>query len=358
MRRPIVGMGYEPMTRIKLRYVNEFIDRHGKVRYYFRRPGSRSVPLPGLPGSIEFMAAYQAALAGISPPPPSPKHIIRGSLAEIAAGYFRSASFANLSQSSQRLYRITLKPVLEAHGYRLVRDLPKTAARNLIEAIGATRPGRANTTRAALSQVIAYAMATGVRTDNPFSGLERYRLGTHHTWTDAEIAQFERRWRLGTRERLAFALLLYTGQRGGDVVKMVRSDIVDGRIRVSQDKVRKGTTNELMIPIHPALARALQAGPVVGMQHIITDTRGRPLKGLTALIERAVKLAGLPAHCVAHGLRKAALRRLAEHGSTTKEIAAMSGHRSLPEIERYTARADQARLAQSAVAKLSDEEND
>ena len=91
------------------------------------------------------------------------------------------------------------------------------------------------------------------------------------------------------------------------------------------------------------------------MQHIITDARGRPLRGLSELIERAVKIAGLPPHCVAHGLRKAALRRLAEHGSTTKEIAAMSGHRSLTEIERYTARADQARLAQSAVAKLPDE---
>ena len=51
------------------------------------------------------------------------------------------------------------------------------------------------------------------------------------------------------------------------------------------------------------------------------------------------------------------MRRLAEHGSTTKEIAAMSGHRTLSEIERYTARADQARLALSAVAKLPDEEN-
>jgi len=63
---------------------------------------------------------------------------------------------------------------------------------------------------------------------------------------------------------------------------------------VSQDKVRKGTTNELMIPIHPALARALKAGPVVGMQNLITDARGRPLRGLTELIDRAVRAAGLP----------------------------------------------------------------
>jgi integrase len=351
-------MEYEPMARIKLRYVNEFIDRYGNIRRYFRRPGGRAVALPGLPGSNEFMTVYQTALGDVSPPRPSSKHVVRGSLAEIAAGYFRSVSFVNLSPSSQRLYRRALKPIIEAHGHRLVHELRKAAARHVIEEIGATRPGMANLTRAVLSNVMAYAIANGIREDDPFAGLERYRLGSHHTWTDAEIAQFERRWPLGTRERLAFALLLYTGQRGGDVVKIVRNDIVDGRIRVSQDKTRKGTTNELMIPIHPALARALKAGPVVGMQHIITDARGRPLRGLSELIERAVRIAGLPPHCVAHGLRKAALRRLAEHGSTTKEIAAMSGHRSLREIERYTARADQARLAQAAVQKLPDDANE
>jgi len=344
------------MTRIKLRYVNEFVDQDGKVRRYFRRAGRRAIPLPCLPGSIEVMAAYQAALAIVSPPPPSPRHVINGSLAAAAAGYFRSSDFANLSPSSQRSYRAAIKPILAAHGHRLVRDLTKVAARHVIEEIGATRPGMANLTRSVLSKIITYAIETGLRADNPFSGLKPYRLGTYHTWTDAEIAQFERRWPLGTRERLAFALLLYTGQRGGDVVKMARSDIVDGRIRVAQDKARKGTTNELMIPIHPALARALQAGPVVGMTHIITDARGKPLRAITELIEAAVKRAGLPARCVAHGLRKAALRRLAEHGSTTKEIAAVSGHRSLAEIERYTARADQAGLAKAAIGKLPDDD--
>jgi integrase len=229
-------------------------------------------------------------------------------------------------------------------------------ARKVIQEIGERRPGMANLTRSILRRLFSYAIDLGLRRDNPFDRTPRYKLGTHHTWTDAEIAQFERHWPLGTRERLAFALLLYTGQRGSDVVKMVRSDIVDGRIRVAQKKVRKGTTNELMIPVHPALARALQAGPVVGMQHIITDARGRSLRGLTALIEAAVKLAGLPPRCVAHGLRKAALRRLAEHGSTTKQIQAVSGHRTLSEIERYTARADQQRLAKAAIGLLPDKD--
>ena len=115
------------MTKIKLRYINEYRDRHGKIRRYFRRPGCRAIPLPGLPGSIEFMAAYEAALATVSPPPPSPKHIIAGSVAAVAAGYFRSADFANLSPSSQRSYRAALKPILAAHGHRLVRDLTNVA---------------------------------------------------------------------------------------------------------------------------------------------------------------------------------------------------------------------------------------
>ena len=50
------------MTRIKLDYVHECRDRHGKLRRYFRRPGFKQVALPGIPGSDEFMAAYQRAL--------------------------------------------------------------------------------------------------------------------------------------------------------------------------------------------------------------------------------------------------------------------------------------------------------
>jgi integrase len=86
---------------------------------------------------------------------------------------------------------------------------------------------------------------------------------------------------------------------------------------------------------------------------------GRPMSALalSALVMRAVQAAGLPQECVPHGLRKSAMRRLAEHGSTSKEIASVSGHRSLKEIERYTAAADQAQLARSAVVRIPQEQN-
>jgi len=143
--------------------------------------------------------------------------------------------------------------------------------------------------------------------------------------------------------------LLYTGQRAGDIVKMRRSDISRGSIRVIQEK----TGAELSIPLRPALLAAIKATPAKGVT-LIGDANGRPIKRatLTRLMKKAVQSASLPSHCVPHGLRKATMRRLAESGSSAKEIASISGHRTLKEIERYTAAADQARLSKSAMAKL------
>jgi integrase len=176
-----------------------------------------------------------------------------------------------------------------------------------------------------------------------------YKLGTRHTWTDRELAAFEARWPLGTRERLAYALLLHTAQRCGDVAKMRRADIAGGMIAVVQQK----TGTALSIPIHSELTTALKAGPSNGL-NLIGAADGRPITSatLTDLIKRAAAAAGLPAHCLPHGLRKAQMRRLAESGASTKQIAAVSGHKTLQEVERYTAAADQRRLSKSAIAKL------
>ena len=81
---------------------------------------------------------------------------------------------------------------------------------------------------------------------------------------------------------------------------------------------------------------------------------GRPISGeaLSNLLQRAALAAGLPDKCKPHGLRKSHIRRLVEYGSSSKEIASMSGHRTLREIERYTAKADQTKLARVAVSRI------
>ena len=110
------------MTRLRLNYIHEYRDRHGKVRRYVRRPGSRRVPLPGLPGSPEFLQAYQDAITGAVPAKRS-RHK-PGTLGALAADFLQSAEFANLTVSTRTSYRAVLDPVLGRDGHRLVRDLP------------------------------------------------------------------------------------------------------------------------------------------------------------------------------------------------------------------------------------------
>src|SRR5262249_15528337 len=186
----------------------------------------------------------------------------RGTLAALSAEYFGSAEFANLKPPSQATYRLALGPILERDGHRLVRDLPADKARKLIQEIGANRPAMANLTRAVLRRLFSFAMAIGQRRDNPFIAMPKYKIGTHHPWTDQQLSTYEKRWPLGTRERLAFDVLLYTAQRvGKDVVRMQRSDIRNGVITVVQQK----TGTEVFVPLHPALARSIKAGPFKGV---------------------------------------------------------------------------------------------
>ena len=342
---------FDEMAVVRIPYVKVYTDRLGRVRRYFRKPGRKPVPLPGVPGSAEFMAAYQAALGEPAPVSTSRQHP-QGSVGALIGDYLRSPAFSNLKASSQRVYRIVLDRFGTLHGHRMVHDMPRARVAAYVHEIGEMRPGMANTTLAVLRKLLAHAVRTGYRHDNPVTEIDRYKIGSRHTWTEAELAAFERQWPLGTRERLVYALLLYTGQRGGDVVKMRRADISGDTISVVQQK----TGAILSIPIHAELANALQAGPAKGFT-LIGDRHGRPISrdGLTELMKRAAQAAGLPPKCLPHGLRKSSMRRLAEGGATTKEIASVSGHKTLREVERYTAAADQKRLSQGAIAKLKRE---
>jgi integrase len=337
------------VATIKLDYVNEYLDRTGKLRRYFRRGGKRLGALPGEVGSEEFMAAYQNFLAENKPAAPSAR-TGEGSFGRLITEYYGSAAFRNnLKASSQKAYRYALEPLAKAHGHRLVKDMRADKIAKIIQDIGETKPGMANFTKSVLHKLMKYAVKAKWRSDNPVIGIDRFKSGTHHTWTEGELKTFETRWPLGTRERLAYALLLHTIQRVGDVAKMNRADIVDGELHVIQDK----TGAELYLPILPELAQAMKAYPAKGLTLIGTED-GRPLTrpALSHVMRDAIKTAGLPAKCVSHGLRKAGMRRMAEAGFTEKQIAAWSGHKTLREIERYTQAADQKRLARDATEKF------
>jgi integrase len=330
------------------KYVQAWLDdRDGRAYYYFRRRGFPRVRLPGLPWSPSFMAAYEAALAGPHTAIGSGRSK-PGSVAFVVAAYLDSQTFfASKSPGTQRMRRGILERFRAAYGKRPFALLPPEWIEALLDA---KPPHAARSWLATLRSLCKFALKRGWLRSDPTVNIKLRAIkgDGFHTWTEDEIAQFEAHHPIGTKPRLALALLLYTGQRRSDVVRMGRQHVKDGVITVKQQKTGK----PLAIPVHPDLQVVLDATPSEHLTFLVTAT-GKPYGGnaFSEQFRNWCDAAGLPKRCKPHGLRKAACRRLAEAGCSGNEIMAISGHVTMKELVRYTAAADQARLARNAMVR-------
>ena len=348
-------MGRHLMARSP-KFVQGFIDRHGKPRFYFRRPGFKKVPLLGLPWSPEFMAAYEKACAG-QPAQIASVRTKPGTLRALAVSYYNSVAFRSLKPITQSRRRNSIDRLCsekDKQGHEHGDKRAATIQREHIVKLMAARAGKpesANGLRKSIRAMMQHAVEIGLRTDDPTRDVKAIRVKTdgYHSWTDDEIAQFEKRHAIGSRPRLALALMLYTGQRRSDVVRMGRQHVRGGVLLVQQFK----TNAELSIPLHGALQTIIAASAAGRLTFLVTEF-GKPFTaaGFGNWFREQCDTANLH-HCSAHGLRKAAARRLAEAGCTEHEIASITGHASLREISRYTKAADQKRLAVTAMGKVS-----
>jgi integrase len=330
------------------KYVDAWVDgRDGRAYYYLRRRGFPRVRLPGMPWSPSFMAAYEAALAG-------PRTAIGagrvkpGSVAAVVAEYLDSQKFfTSKSAGTQRMRRGILERFRTAYGERPFALLPPEWIEALLDA---KPPHAARSWLVTLRSLCQFALKRGLLRADPSANIKLASIKSDgfHTWTEDEISQFEAHHSIGSKPRLALALLLYTGQRRSDVVRMGRQHIRDGVLTVKQQKTGKA----LAIPVHSDLQVVLDATPSEHLTFLVTAT-GKPYGGnaFSEQFRNWCDAAGLPQRCKPHGLRKAACRRLAEAGCSGNEIMAISGHVTMKELVRYTAAADQARLARNAMAK-------
>jgi integrase len=335
------------VTAIRLRYVHRYRDRHGRVRYYLRRPGHKAVPLPADPGSAQFFEAYQAALAASAP---LPREARPGTFNALAASYYASSHFRQLRASTAAVYRRIIERLRADHGDKPVALLDAQGVRRLVEARVET-PAAANHVLRTMRTLMAHAVAEKMLTSDPSREVRRLRERKQGapTWSEEDIAAFEARWPIGCRPRLALALLLYTGQRRSDIVRMGRQHLRHGLLHVRQIK----TGAELEIPLHPELQRVLADCPPEHLTFLVTDAGAAySVNGFYNSFSDWRAAARLPAGLSPHGLRKAAARRLAEAGCTSHEIRSITGHASLAEVERYTRAAEQRRLATAAIARI------
>jgi integrase len=335
------------MTLVKLPYIQAFTAR-GRRFYYFRRPGSPRIRLPGLPGSEEFMVAYRAALADLPPVEIGASRTKPGSVNALVVAYYGSAAFAQLSQK-RRTYR---RNVIETWRAEVGdRPLALLERRHIVARLEKfAKPHAKREWLFAIRHMMQYAVELGMIAVDPTATIKikAPKSDGFLTWAESHIEAYRARHPLGTMARLALELFLNTCQRRSDVLHMGRQHIHAGRLQFQQKK----TKVRLTIPILPDLAAALDKLPAENLTFLVrADGTQFTDSTLGKWFRERCDEAGLKG-CAAHGLRKAACVRLAHAGCTPHEIAAFSGHLSLKEVERYTREVNRAAMAVAAAAKL------
>jgi integrase/recombinase XerD len=355
------------MAKIRLRYVNTFADRHGRVRHQCRIPGRRSFALPGLPGSPEFMEAYQAALAGaaIAASDVGSSRTKSGTLNAVIVEYYRSKSFTDaLAPETQRMRRDILERLRIEHGDKRLALLQRAHVVKLLEPL---KPHAQKNYLKTIRALMGFAVVNNMRADNPTDGVKAIKAAKsmgHMTWLEPQIAMYRERYKLGTVARLALELLLNIGPRRYDAHILGHQHIRDGRLCFRPHKTLRTTNKMLKVPIMPEFQKALDAMPnSENVLTFLTTDYGKPFKSAAAFGNKFAdwcKEAGLkPVLCDdgrvrsfrAHGLRKASLRALAHAGCTDEEMMSVSGHSDARQLREYLNEVDQERMADSAMAK-------
>jgi integrase len=346
------------VATFRLKYVVEDVDRHGNVRAYFRRKDHPKVRLHGVPGSVEFMEAYSAALEGseakAEDSAKKPAEGAPGSLRAVCVAYYGHGSFRRLDARTQRIRRGILDGLCRKHGTKPLNLMRAKHVEDLRDG-RAEHPEAANAIVKALRQLFKFAIGRRLAETNPARDVEYLRSGGEgfHAWTLEEVEQYEAVHPVGTRARLALALLLYTAQRRSDVVLFGRQHIRAGKLQFTQQKNRRKSPVTLSIPVVPELQGIIDASPCGDLTFLVTEFgKGFTANGFGNRMRKWCDEAGLPL-CSAHGLRKAAAARLAELGCSEEEIKAVTGHRTSKEVSRYTRGARQSVLAESAMGKLA-----
>jgi integrase len=318
--------------------------RHGKAVYYFRRGKGPRTRLPDL-GAPDFEEAYQAALAG------QPRHRERetgGTLAWLIVRYKQSAHFASLKASTRKRRDAIMQNVAKAAG-----DIPYRAVtkRHIMEGIDRRSPSSGIAFLIAMTQLYKWAMSVEMIEVNPCAGVQRPRFNSegHHVWTVAEVEKFKSIWPVGTRERLAMDLLLFTGLRRSDIFRIGRQHVNGGVLSIRTEKTGKA----VHVPIWQELRQSIDATPT-GDLAFLTTSHGKPFTSANSFgiwFGEACRQAGVPGR--AHGLRKAGATIAADNGASAHELMSMFGWSRLSMAETYTRQANEKRLASSASERIA-----
>jgi len=269
-----------------------------------------------------------------------------GSVAHVAAEYRASPEFRDLARGSKSYYDRALARIVDRYGKAHIGSIRRRHVLDhrddLIDS-----PGSANQLLSVYGVLFRHAIDRGWVEHSPALGIRRAKMGQHRRWTDLEI---EASARLPEAYRRAVVLMLHTGLRVGDALRLLWSAWDGQGLSVVQQK----TGGAVWIPAHKTLAAELVRWKEERRTlTILANTEGRPFTqdGFVHQLRIELERIGIVG-ATSHGLRKTAAARLAEAGATTLEIMAITGHASIEEVERYTREASKRTMAKSGMARL------
>lgn len=334
-------------------------DRHGKVRYRFRKVGYKSAMIPGEPGSPEMLRAVAHVLEANKlerrPIASTRKH----EHASLDHAFHKLKQLPSWQDNTAR-YQHVAGQVIERfldlkdkkdrrYGRRPCKHVT-VGWLNRIFGQMSDRPGAANDLRKKLKILMNVALAEGWISSNPVVLTSKYKDGEgHKDWTDVELEQFRTKHALGSMARLTLELTLNVAGRACEVNKIERSHIKGGRIFLRHAK----GSQETSVPMLSTTRAAIKAMPSTPIRYLVVTHFGKPFtdKGMSKRMRKWCDEAGLP-QCSMHGLKKSISRQLVESGATDAEGQAITGHKSTKIFGHYRAAADQKRMADTAMARL------
>ena len=347
----------------KRRYPNvtSFKDRHGKVRWRWRKTGHKTYNFKNPPDTPGFREELEGCDRG-APIRAGEGRCVPQSVNDLVSRYYQSADFNSGGSDDQQRRRLLIESFRLEFGDNLVAN----CGFEHIEAILIARSRKrvegkrtvggkvaAQNLRKQLRRLFAYAKRLHWIPANPVDDagkIKADRTGGYHTWTEGEIAQYQARHPLGTRARLAMEIILWTGQRRGDARLFGPQHLKRGKLNYQQGKTGK----DLWLPAAPQLLEAIEAMQRVGFSTFLVTDFGKPFSraGFGNKMREWCDQAGLP-QCSAHGLRKAIARRMAEMGAGNQGIKAVGGWSGDAEVSTYTAAVDQEALAEATLGRLA-----
>lgn len=336
------------------RYLVEDIDRHGNVRVYFRCKGQPKTRLHEKPGTDAFDREYQLAYSGPLPTTGAKRApAVSGTMQWLCQQYFGSAYFQGLDSKTRAARRRILDSICERVGsFRFALMQSQHVAKLRDEK--ASTPAAANERVKALRSLFKWAISPeyGLADKDPcerVSLLPSNNPNGLKAWTEQDLVKFETRHPIGTKPRLALDLLLYTGVRISDVVRLGPQMERDGKLVFSETKGRTRIVKEHRIPILPELRASIDATPSGHLVYLVSRYgKEYSVKGFGDWFKGRCRLAEIDPELSAHGLRKLGAQRCVERGATEHQLMALYGWTSTKQAGLYTRKARRETLEAEA----------